>query len=132
MRLLESASGRFLLVGSTTVLIDLSSYSVLLWMLFPSALSKGVSFLCGTIFAYFANRNFTFNSDRRGMFNFIAFFMLYITTLLINVTVNEAVLNAYGRSELEIVFAFMIATFLSAFSNFMGMKYIVFAVKEKV
>ena len=53
--------GIFLIVGSLTVLVDFAVYRGLLWLDITSIdLAKGVSFLAGTIFAYFANRFWTF------------------------------------------------------------------------
>jgi len=133
VRLLDTEIGRFLLIGSTTVLIDLLIYSAMLWLLNgESASAKGIGFLGGTIFAYFANRSYTFQSSRRGVDGFILFGGLYVATLLLNVFANEGVLNSWGRSELVYVVAFLVATLLSASLNFLGMKYLIFAEKEEV
>ena len=117
---------RFLIVGSTTVLIDLICYSILVYMGFNTYISKGVSFSIGTVFAYFANQTFTFRSSTAGSARFIMFSLLYLSTLVVNVLVNEFILDLTGRTSLSFVTAFVLATALSAILNFIGMKYIIF------
>ena len=132
MKWLEYEIGRFLVVGGTTVLIDLICYLMLIYMGFDTHLSKGISFSIGTVFAYFANRNFTFRSSMAGSVRFIIFSLLYLSTLVVNVTANEVVLNLTGRTDASFVMAFVLATVLSATLNFMGMKYIVFPEDKRV
>ncbi len=125
-KLLHSRVGRFLLVGGATVLIDFIIYLLLLFLGFETDLSKSFSFSGGAIFAYFANRRYTFKSKRKGLFSFMLFWVLYILTLTINVSVNELALLIFGKTQLFIIFAFLIATGLSATINYIGMKYIIF------
>ena len=117
---------RFLIVGSTTVLIDLICYSILVYMGFITYISKGVSFSIGTIFAYFVNKTFTFRSSTAGSARFIMFSLLYLSTLVVNVLVNEFALDLTGRTSISFVMAFVLATVLSAILNFIGMKFIIF------
>jgi len=117
---------RFLIVGSTTVLIDLICYSILVYMGFITYISKGVSFSIGTIFAYFVNKTFTFRSSTAGSARFIMFSLLYLSTLVVNVIVNEFILDLTGRTSISFVMAFVLATVLSAILNFIGMKFIIF------
>ena len=95
-------------------------------MSFDTSLSKGVSFSVGTVFAYFANRNYTFQSSMDGFFRFTVFTLLYLSTLVVNVVSNEIVLNLTIQINGSLMIAFLIATSLSAALNFIGMKYIVF------
>ena len=63
IKIFKSEAGRFLLVGSTSVLIDFIVYLFLLFVLgLETKISKGIGFSSGALFAYFANRKFTFNS----------------------------------------------------------------------
>ena len=126
IKLLHNQVGRFLIVGITTVLIDFVIYLLLLFFDFETDLSKALSFSGGAIFAYFANRSYTFQSERNGLLRFILFSALYLLTLTINVGMNELVLSVLGEAQLFIVFAFLIATSLSATINYIGMKYIIF------
>ena len=129
-KLLEYEFARFLIVGGTTVLIDLIFYFTLIYMGFDTSLSKGVSFSVGTVFAYFANRNYTFQSSMGGFFRFTVFTLLYLSTLVVNVASNEIVLKLTSQINSSLIIAFLIATSLSATLNFIGMKYIVFNAKK--
>ena len=126
VKLLEYEVTRFLIVGGTTVLIDLICYFILIYTGFDTPLSKGISFSIGTVFAYFANRNYTFQSSMGGLFRFTVFTLLYLSTLIVNVVSNEIVLKLTSQINGSLMIAFLIATSLSATLNFIGMKYIVF------
>ena len=128
----DSEVGRFLVVGGTSVFIDFLCYSTLLILGFNIHFSKGISFSLGTVFAFFANRNYTFNNSKAGFNKFIVFVLLYLSTLLVNVLSNEIVLDLTGRIGASFVIAFLFATVLSASLNFIGMKYIVFNSKDRL
>jgi len=117
---------RFIIVGITTVLVDFAVYLLLLAIDFETSLAKALSFCSGAIFAYFANRGYTFQSKSKGALGFILFSLLYISTLMINVGVNELVLDTLSMMHLHIIIAFLTATSLSATINYFGMKYIIF------
>ena len=125
-KMLKYEFTRFLLVGCSTVFIDLICYSILILMGFDTDVSKGISFSIGAIFAYLANKNFTFQSTFYGLVQFSLFITLYSSTLFLNVTSNEFLLDFFGRTHVSLIVAFVIATILSASLNFLGMKYIVF------
>ena len=125
-KLLEYEVARFLIVGGTTVFIDLICYFILIYIGFDTFLSKGISFSVGTVFAYFANRNYTFQSSMSGFFGFTVFTLLYLSTLIVNVVSNEIVLKFTSHINGSLMIAFLVATSLSATLNFIGMKYIVF------
>ena len=125
-KLLKYEAARFLIVGGTTVLIDLICYFILIYIGFDTSLSKGISFSVGTVFVYFANRNYTFQSSMSGFFRFTVFTLLYLSTLVVNVVSNEIVLSLTSQIYGSLMIAFIIATSLSATLNFTGMKYIVF------
>jgi len=118
---------RFLFVGGTTVLIDFLVYSFLLWLHIDANLAKTISFSCGTVFAYFANRSITFSASG-SLSRFMLFVAIYVTTLFINVGSNAAVLASVdvGNANVNYLIAFVIATGLSATLNFLGMKFFVF------
>jgi putative flippase GtrA len=129
-KLLEYEAARFLIVGVTTVLIDLICYFILIYIGFDTSLSKGASFSVGTVFAYFANRNYTFRSSMGGFFRFTVFTLLYLSTLVVNVVSNEIVLKLTSQINGSLMISFLIATSLSATLNFVGMKYIVFKAQK--
>ena len=119
---------RFLVVGSLTVLVDLVSYRLCLETGLPVPLAKTIGFLSGTIFAYFFNRFWTFQSQSSHVALF-KFLLLYLSTLLTNVGVNQIVFEAVPLGERGQLFAILVATSVSATLNFLGMKYIVFREK---
>ena len=119
---------RFLVVGSLTVLVDLVSYRLCLETGLPVPLAKTIGFLSGTIFAYFVNRFWTFQSQSSHVALF-KFLLLYLSTLLTNVGVNQIVFEAVPLGERGQLFAILVATSVSATLNFLGMKYIVFREK---
>lgn len=122
--LLRRQLSRFLVVGSTTVLIDFLVYALLI-MFIPVAVSKTVSFLTGTLFAYFANKLWTFEKKERDHVEMLSFLILYGTTLVINVGVNQLTLWILPD---WIGLAFLAATGTSTILNFIGQKWWVFRI----
>jgi putative flippase GtrA len=120
---------RFLVVGVATVLIDLAAYRLTMAVGLPTGAAKATGFLTGTVFAYFANRMWTFavmavagNTARE----VLQFATVYGGSLIANVGVNGALLAFLGHSELALAIALVIATGVSALLNFLGMKFLVF------
>lgn len=117
----------FLVVGVLTVLIDYLIYGSLVWTQFLTVdIAKGISFVFGTIFAYFVNKFWTFGHKRHAKGGVWRFSMLYATTLLTNVIVNALALNTLASLSWAVQISFLMATFISAAMNFIGMKYFVF------
>jgi putative flippase GtrA len=117
----------FLIVGTLTVLVDFSVYRGLLATgLTGYAFAKATGFITGTVFAYFANRFWTFGHKNPRAGSAVRFILLYTATLAVNVGANALVLETYGISVLSVNAAFLIATSLSATLNFIGMKGFVF------
>ena len=132
-KILDYEFARFLLVGASTVFIDLVFYLIFLYAGFDTYISKGISFSIGTIFAYFSNQSFTFKNAKTGAVRFIVFTLLYLSTLLINVISNEFVLSSTAfiiNLKVSLMVSFLVATSISASLNFLGMKYMVFKVKK--
>lgn len=117
----------FFFVGSTTVLVDYLSYSLLLNVLSTQVgIAKGIGFLTGTAFAYFANKTWTFGHKRQANGSVWRFATLYTCTLGTNVLINDACLHWLGLTSSAKQIAFILATGLSATLNFIGMKFFVF------
>jgi len=121
---------RFLVVGFSTVFIDLLFYVLFLDLDLNSLWSKLLSFLIGTVFAYYANKKFTFKSNKQGFSIFRNFVALYTISLFLNVGINEIILNTYSGYFLIYPMAFIIATAVSALLNYFCMKYIIFGSLE--
>ena len=84
----------FLIVGTLTVIIDFLTYRSLIWAkLLGVDCAKGVGFLTGTVFAYFANRFWTFGHKVHAVGSAWRFIILYSLTLAANVLVNAYLLN---------------------------------------
>lgn len=116
----------FLIIGTLTVGVDFSSYHLLLWLGVVYSIAKACGFIAGTIFAYFANKHWTFGHVEHAPNSIPRFAALYAITLGANVLVNQAVLGMAGHAALGVNFAFLIATGVSAMLNFLGMKFFVF------
>lgn len=117
----------FLVVGLLTVLIDFLSYTCLyrLDILNVSA-AKAAGFLCGTIFAYLANRAWTFGHQTHMAASLWRFIILYSITLGANVAINWFVLLVTKTIPFSVLLSFVLATGVSACLNFIGMKFFVF------
>jgi putative flippase GtrA len=92
----------------------------------PTAVAKGLSFVTGTMFAYVANRLWTFDRAEGGGSIFGLFVVLYVVTLTINVALNSTIISLFDDRELGRSIGFLAATGTSATLNFIGMKTIVF------
>ena len=114
------------------MVIDFTAYRLLLYLDSPTAIAKGLGFVAGTIFAYFANKLWTFNRAKGGTNVFSMFIALYITTLAVNVGVNSGVIQILGEEEIFMTLAFFMATGTSATLNFIGMQMIVFKRKQPI
>jgi len=117
----------FLVVGITTVLIDFTVYRGLVWSGLPISAAKSAGFLAGTIFAYVANKVWTFGRPSHSPGSVWRFALLYSVTLGANVLINALALRALEGSALAVQIAFLLATGTSASLNFVGMKYFVFS-----
>ena len=116
---------KFIIVGLSTVLIDYIFYLILINTNLINVNScKTLSFIIGSLYAYFANKIFTFESKSLFSDSIFKFFSLYLFSLLINVVINSILLNYFSKYALQL--AFLISTFFSATINFLGMKYFVF------
>jgi putative flippase GtrA len=127
----RSQLSRFFLVGSSTALIDFVVYKALLFLM-PSSFAKTISFLSGAIYAYQFNRLWTFQAGRSTLPQALKFGLIYGTNLGVNVGANASML-----SLLPLVYpwrldlAFLMATGISAALNFIGMKWLAFAPRNR-
>jgi putative flippase GtrA len=117
----------FLVVGSLTVLVDFLTYRGLLWSGWSwTAGAKAAGFLAGTVFAYFANRAWTFGHRTHRPGTAWRFALLYAVTLGANVAVNATALGLLWGTAFAVQLAFLAATAVSTCLNFAGMKLFVF------
>lgn len=121
---------RFLLIGGTTVLLDLIVYLFLLELAVPPSPAKATSFAAGALFAYAANRVYTFEA-KHDWPTFLRFWAVYLVNLVLNTAVNASAVAALTGMPGSIMAAFLLATAVSATANFLGMKHYVFSNDEK-
>jgi putative flippase GtrA len=131
------APALFIVVGALTVMLDFAAYRSLLWTgFFNLSAAKAGSFLLGTVFAYVANRRWTFAPSPAQMHapgSGWRFIWLYAATLCANVALNSLLFNALAGAALPVAMplAFVIATGVSALLNFFGMKRFVFKTRAE-
>jgi putative flippase GtrA len=113
---------KFVLAGLLSVSTDLASYFLLSQVL-PINISKGLSFVLGSIVAYLINKYWTFQQPKVSKWEIFRFALLYLFSFIVNVASNHLALSFFGLPK---IFAFVLATGLSATINFLGQKFIVF------
>ncbi len=116
---------RFLGVGIVSVLVDFAVYTGLFDLGVQANPAKAGGFIAGTIFAYFANRIFTFRASG-GSTTVVRFVLAYALGFGVNVFGNAAFLWSLGTQWPNLQIAFLGATALSTTSNFLMMKFFVF------
>ena len=117
----------FLVVGLLAVVLDFGSYRGLLHVgKVDVEVAKAAGFLVGTLFAYFANRFWTFGHAEHEAGSVWRFVLLYASTLVANVLVNSLMLAVLRDVTGALQLAFVSATAVSASLNFIGMKIFVF------
>lgn len=130
---------RFIVAGVCAVCTDMFFYY--LFSIFISlSLAKSLSFMMGTVTAYFMNKCYTFEQKEKSVKEVAAFMSLYASTLGVNVAINKLCLmflpvvfsyiNSQNNYQLIKLFAFLGATGTSTVLNFVGQKFWVF--KKKV
>jgi len=117
----------FLIVGASTVLVDFITYLGLIeFQVMDVDMAKATGFLVGTLFAYFANRFWTFGHKSHAPGSAWRFAVLYASTLGANVLINALSLKLLADTSVAFQLAFLLATGVSASLNFLGMKLFVF------
>lgn len=117
----------FLVVGSTSVLIDFLIYSGLVRSaLVGVSIAKASSFLVGVVFTYLANRFWTFGRTKHRPGSPWRYCCVCSFTLSANVLVNAISLRLLHGVPLAIPIAYLMATGASASLNFIGFKWFVF------
>lgn len=122
-RILKHEIIRYALVGGSAVFIDFITYMIMIERLsMNQSLSKGISYILGAIFAFVANKLWTFDSRRKTHEAFLRFALLYASTFTANVLINATFL---WLGFLPII-GFAFATVTSVVLNYMGQKFWVF------
>ena len=116
---------RFLVVGTTSVAVDLGIYALLTAVApLPWGISKGLSYAAGVVVGFFGNKFWTFESARKSAAEPVLYLALYGCTLLLNIGCNQLALAMLGSDQK--LTAFLLATGVTMVTNFLGMKFVTF------
>ena len=114
---------RFIIVGGVAVVIDGICYTLMVRAVdVEHGLSKRVSFVLGSIWAFLANKHYTFRSSATLKKEMILFSLLYLLTFMVNGWMHDVTLYISNLDWLS----FLSATATSTIINFFGQKFIVF------
>jgi len=117
---------RYILVGGGAVCIDFMIYFLLSeFTHIDISLSKRISYVCGGIWSFFANKFFTFKKYDLNTIEPILFVLVYAIGFFLNSILHDFILKFWGVKLL----AFGIATFISIVWNYIGQKWLVFKKK---
>ena len=114
---------RFLFVGVFAVLIDGVAYAVMVRVYgIEPEISKRISFILGALWAFIANKYFTFKSIGPARKEMVLFALLYFTSFYLNGLIHDL---TWSLSSIDWL-SFLTATSTSTMVNYIGQKYIVF------
>lgn len=119
-----------MIVGLGSVVVDAGVYWLLTLLTGNTLISKPISYLCGAVFSYFGNWQFTFG-QRRGRFSELVFVLVYLSSLIINLLFNEALLAWFGMTWWRPPLAFFVSTAITTVWNFVGQSVLVFRDRSK-
>ncbi len=118
---------RFLVVGGIAVALDAASYWALMHFGQLSPVwAKRASFGIGSVWAFFANKYFTFAVRELRASEPFLFAIVYVAGWFLNSVTHDLVLRLAASKTL----AFLAATGVSTCSNFIGQKFLVFRRKD--
>jgi putative flippase GtrA len=89
--------------------------------------ANAIGYVTGMMYGFFANRSMAFrdaSAISRG--KVLRYVLLHLFTLVLNVSINAALLEAIRGARGDLTIAFLAAIAVSAATNFAGLKYWVF------
>ncbi len=114
---------RYLIVGGVSVAIDATVYAVLVSSnTFDPSWSKRISFVAGGVWAFFANKFFTFRRPKAKLSEPILFTAVYFCGFVFNSLIHDFVYELLGIKTI----AYLISAIIVIIWNFIGQKFIVF------
>ena len=120
----------FFIVGIIAFSIDISFYYFLTSIEVSVNISKGISFLLGTVFGYFVNSIFTFKVLSLRTILFLRYLGVYILSMILNIFINEQVFIFLQKSmitdQMVKLFSVIFATICSMIFNFVSLKLYVY------
>jgi putative flippase GtrA len=139
---------KFVISGLLAVSVDFFVYFAVSQYM-PMNLSKGISFCSGMLVTYNLNKYWTWRQNDKDNKRLLLFSLLYLVAMVINITANQYAYNLLPNNEfiaslrnsdgivkdlitvkIDKLFAFVIATGLSALFTFIGQKYWLFRAKD--
>lgn len=116
---------KYLVMGVISVIVDASVYGLVLLLTGNPLIAKPIGYICGAVFSYFANWRFTFG-ERQGKHSELAFVLVYVSSLFVNLGINELLLSLLRHLEWAAPAAFLAATAVTTVWNFLGQSQFVF------
>ena len=120
----------FFIVGIIAFSIDISFYYFLTSIEVSVNISKGISFLLGTVFGYFVNSIFTFKVLSLKTILFLRYLGVYILSMILNIFINEQVFIFLHKSmitdQMVKLSSVIFATICSMIFNFVSLKLYVY------
>ena len=139
---------KFIISGLLAVTVDFIVYFAVSQYL-PMNLSKGISFCSGMLVTYNLNKFWTWRQKDKDNKRLLLFSLLYLIAMIINISANQyayellpnfefiaslrdsqGILSIMITVKLNKVFAFIVATGLSALFTFVAQKYWLFKAKN--
>lgn len=114
-------------VGACTTFVNYFIYYLCLWMDLNWLMANSLAWIVAVIFAYFANRNAVFHSQKEIKKEFIQFFILRFITLLIENILLAISINGFGISS---AFSKILVSIFTVLSNYYLCKLRIFQKKE--
>ena len=107
--------------------VDYIIYAALLDVGIERTHGKSLSFICGVLYSFLLNKNYTFEYKGSASKSAARYVILYGLTLATNVSVNDYAMTLVASTGVDgHVQSFVFATAISAIADFLGMRYYVF------
>ena len=120
-----SALAKYIVCGIICVILDYSLYISLLSLGSDIYIAKSISMFISIMIGYVMSSSVVFNVKKTNK-NFIKYWVVYTLSAIQNIITNGIFAMALPSYLFPIQTAFLIATAISVFINFLGMKFWVF------
>jgi len=111
---------KFAVTGIAGTILDFLAFNLVLLLSGNPVISRGVGYVFGTLWAFFVNRSWVFNS-KNGISSLVPFLLLYGSSGLVAVAIQSFLSATSG-----IFLAYLISLLVASVMNFLGMRFLVF------